>query len=130
MVGMSPLLGIKKQILSKTQKDTLMEKLQANLYPGKEEVRQLAMSFNIGERTIANKLSKLRQKKVSEGTPSQREYIFQHNSINITHVHIINYPYLIKYADMHTHTIKPVFVSACLYILVIINQTNAKCTAK
>ena len=71
---MCPALGMRRKRLSKTEKQTLLERIQANLHPEKEEISQLAKTFELKEGTIGNWLSKMRiQKKATEGLVSESE---------------------------------------------------------
>ena len=69
---MFQILGYKKQDLTKTQKQTLMENFQANEYPTRKERCELAMSLNIKEEKVTGWFQYMRRK-AAKGRSSPSE---------------------------------------------------------
>ena len=71
---MPPKLGRKVQRLTKTQKNILMERFQANEYPTTQEKCELAVSLNVEEKTIINRYTTMRHQKAMKAMSSEGEY--------------------------------------------------------
>ena len=69
-MGMSSILGRKRKLFTKAQKQILMERFQANKYLLKRERRELAMSLNIEEKRIDIWYFNMHRKKAAFGAPS------------------------------------------------------------
>ena len=63
----------KKKCLTNAQRKTLIQRLQANEYLTKGLKRELAMEFNISERSVAHWYSKIHRKKEADPMSSQSE---------------------------------------------------------